>query len=62
MMKSLFLLIGLISITACSSARDRVNKGASDISYGAGAVENAANSVDRAIATEKRIRERFDRK
>lgn len=62
MMKSLFFYMSLIVITACSSTTNKVNKGASDVSYGVGAIENAANTVDRAIATEKRIRERFEKK
>ncbi len=61
MKKQLSLLLLLSLITACASTVTKVNERTSDVSSGINALENAANTVDRAIATEKRIRERFDR-
>lgn len=62
MLKIFLFICAPLLLTACSSATSRVNQGAADVSYGVNAVENAASTVDRAIATEKRIRERFERK
>lgn len=61
MFKSLIMLSALLVFTACSTATKRVNEGSYEVSSGVSALENAANTVDRAIATEKRIRERFEK-
>lgn len=61
MLKLISLLILPVIFTSCASTVTKVNEKTSDVSSGISALENAANTVDRAIATEKRIRERFDR-
>lgn len=54
-MKTFIALSILVLTAACSSAANKMNQASSEVSYGAGAIENASNTVDRAIATEKRI-------
>lgn len=61
MLNSILILLTLILFTACASTTKKVNDGSYEVSSGISALENAASTVDRAIATEKRIRERFDR-
>lgn len=49
----------LSMMVSCATATNRMNQGSSDVQSGVGAFENAVDTVDRAIATEKRIRERY---
>ena len=62
-MKTSLTLFALLAISsACSSGFKKMNETANDISYGAPTLENTASTVDRAIATEERIREKYDSK
>lgn len=55
-----FLIAALVTLTvSCSSTISKVNQASSEVSNGASALENVSNTVDRAIATEKRIEEKW---
>ncbi|MFL5785998.1 MAG: hypothetical protein ACJ76H_15370 [Bacteriovoracaceae bacterium] len=61
-MKTILVLSVLAFLASCSSATSKMNQASSDVSYGAGAVENVSNTIDRTIATEKRIENTWTKK
>ena len=58
MLKSIITLTILMTLASCSAVRE-VNQKTSEASSDASMVENSADNLDRALATGKRIKERF---
>jgi hypothetical protein len=59
-MKNSCLVLGILLLTAaCSSTMSKVNQGSSDVARDSSIFESAAGSIERALATEKRIEEKM---
>ncbi len=58
-MKMSCLVLGILLLaTSCSSTMTKVNDGSSEVARDSSLFESAAGSIERAIATEKRIEEK----
>ncbi len=57
-----FFVLAVFGLLASCSTMSKMDQASSDMASGAYKVENAANSIDRAIATEKRIETKFGTK
>ncbi len=61
LMKTSIILCTFAFLASCSTMT-KMDQASTDMSNGAYKIENAANSIDRAIATEKRIESKFETK
>jgi hypothetical protein len=62
MKKSILMFVAILFVAGACSTASKINEGSAEIATNAGMLENAAYNIDRAIATEKRLEERFKKK